>query len=101
VLRTNRPAVTNEETRLFKLLDNYARSQHRCFLTELFMNQDHTRYFLCFRPQGPLRDESERFACVYLQIDLEEARAIYSQRALTTTVVRDMDEKLSKLGREA
>ena len=93
--------MTKGETQLFELLDNYAKSQHHCFLTELFMNQDHTRYFVCFRPRGPLRDESERFACVYLQIDLEEARTIYSQRAITATVVRDMDEKLSKLGRQA
>jgi hypothetical protein len=101
VLRTTRPAVTKEETQLFELLNDYARSRHHWFLTELFMNEDHTRYFVCFRPEGPLRDESERFACVYLQIDLEEVRTIYSQKAITTTVVRDLDEKLSGFRRQA
>jgi hypothetical protein len=70
--------MTIEETRLFVLLDDYAKSKHRCFLTELFMNEDHTRYFACLRPSGSLRDDSERFACVYLQIDLDEARTIGS-----------------------
>jgi hypothetical protein len=101
VRRSISPAVTKEETKLFELLDDYARSRHHCFLTELFMNKDRTAYSVCFRPRGSLRDESERFACVYLQIDLEEARNIYSQRAITATVVRDMDEKLSELGRRA
>jgi hypothetical protein len=91
--------MTIEETQLFVLLDNYAKSKHRCFLTELFMNEDHTRYFACFRPSGPLRDDSERFASVYLQIDLDEARTMGSQNAITTAIVRDLDEKLSQIGR--
>jgi hypothetical protein len=91
--------MTIEETQLFVLLDNYAKSKHRCFLTELFMNEDHTRYSACFRPSGPLRDDSERFACVYLQIDLDEARTIGSQNAIRTAIVRDLDEKLSQIGR--
>lgn len=95
--------MTREETQLFELLHDYASRQYHCFLAELFMNKDRTHYFVCFRPKGRRRDESEseRFDCAYLQIDLKEAKTICSQGAIMSTTVRDMDEKLSRFKRQA
>lgn len=93
-------ARRRKEKRLFELLDNYG-SRHNCFLTALFLNEDQTEYFACFRPKSAGRDESERFACAYLQIDLEEAAMICSQNGITAAIAGDLDQKLRQISRPA
>jgi hypothetical protein len=92
--------AARRKKRLFELLDNYG-SRHNCFLTELFLNEDETEYLACFRPKGPCRDESQRFACAYLQIDLEEAAMICSQNEITAAIAGDLGQKLGQISRQA
>lgn len=45
--------MTLEEANFFKMLDEYARTRHRCFLlAEMDLNADQAHYALCFRPIG-------------------------------------------------
>ena len=46
------PTMTTEETNCLVLLDDYARTRHRCFLTEFFLSAIQIEYVLCFRPTG-------------------------------------------------
>ena len=48
--------MTVEQTSCFKLLDGYSRSQHDCFLAEMFPDAAGTNYTLCFRPTGGSKD---------------------------------------------
>jgi hypothetical protein len=49
--------MTAEETTYFKLLDEYSRTRHRCFLAEMFRTGP--EYTVCFRPTG-VEKESAR-----------------------------------------
>jgi len=83
-------------TRLFKLLDQYSRNVHNCFLAEMDVNEQLTAYTLCFRP---LRlNSSDHYACRYLEIDTEEIHALNRTRSLPVTITGLLDAELTLLG---
>jgi len=89
--------VTNGETKLFTMLDRYARNKHHCFLAEFFVDREHAGYFLCFRACGGRIDDPDRLKCVYLKIGVEEAKDMWSQRVLSNALVQEMDDELPEL----
>ena len=44
--------MTPDETRFFQLVDDYARTQHLCFLAEMTLRTEELGYWMCFRPLG-------------------------------------------------
>lgn len=85
-----------EYKRLFKLLNDYA-SRHNSLLTELFLDEDESRYFTCFRPQGTGLETPNRYKCVYATITAEEARDAAITMVLNGVVAAELDRKLKAL----
>jgi hypothetical protein len=86
-----RMRTTPEETRCFRLLDR-SRSRYRRLLAEMFLNEDDTHYFLCFRPLGVTKDSPNRRACRYPEIPIKEIRAAGRKRMLTDSIAETLRE---------
>lgn len=89
--------MTSEETQAFKLLDDYSRDQHRCFLTEMFLNEAKTAYRLCFRPTGAGRESPDRFAHRYLNFEVSEVKVAAQEGMLTASMTEELDKELRLL----
>ena len=82
--------------RSFELIDHYARKQHLCFLAEMFLNRDKTEYILCFRPMEAANN-SDRYACRYLQLEISEVNTLEQARELKDSVKTLLDKGLANL----
>jgi hypothetical protein len=89
--------AASQRANLFKLLDEYARAHHRCCLTEMFLNQAKTNYFLCFRPVGKKLSSTDRYACSYVQISLPSAVNASDSTFLDEALTKLLDSKLELL----
>jgi len=89
--------MTDQETTLFKLLDEYVRNHHQCSLTEMFVGRDKSQYSLCFRPTDVAKDDPSRFACRYVTVDVQEALASTSALRLSPKMAAVLDKELSPL----
>jgi hypothetical protein len=87
-----------EEAQAFTLLDQYARSKHRCFVAEMFLSDAKTEYVLCFRPAEIRKESPDRFACKYLRIPLEDVRALSVADTLPVRLRDELDIELLALG---
>ena len=81
----------------FKLLDEYARTRHQCFLTEMLPDRIGIQYSWCFRPIGVGKDDPNRHACRYLSIDVAEMTRSAAARCLSRDVTDKLDKELSSL----
>jgi hypothetical protein len=88
-------SMTLGETNCFKMLDEYARSRHRCFLAEMDLHADKARYRLCFRPTGVSKDSPNRYACYYLCIRVDEVGA--APQVLPASILEMLDGALPTL----
>ena len=79
--------------RLFKLVDQYSRNVHNCYLAEMDASERLTAYTLCFRP---LRSD-DPYACRYLEIDAEEIHTLNRIRSLPATITDLLDAELTLL----
>ena len=110
--------MTLEESTFFQLLDGYARSRHQCSLAEMDLRTEEIGYSVCFRPldtseklienlSRDLNDENFRenlsavYACKYLMIPTEYAKAAVNQRQLPSALVDQLDAELSQLKKVA
>jgi hypothetical protein len=91
--------MRSEYSRLFVLLDNYARAMFGCFLAELDLTRDRNAYTVCFRPTGGSKDSANRYACRYLEIDIEEARCAVQIGSLPLAVTEQLALELRALGK--
>ncbi len=87
----------SQYSRLFKLLDGYAKRHHKCFLAELFLNEKGDEYIMCFRPTVFHEDPRNQRACQYERIRIGEARELSRIGLLTESVANILDEKLQLL----
>lgn len=89
--------VTVEETNCFKMLDEYSRRRHACFLAEMDLNPAQGYYSLCFRPTEMTKDSPNRYACLYLRLNAGEVKAAGQQQVLPASISRVLDQELSTL----
>jgi hypothetical protein len=90
--------MTTEETNCFVLLDEYARTRHRCFVTEFFLSAIQIEYVLCFRPTGvSVQSPNYRYACRYFYIDTAVARMAGRNKKLPESITELLDKELPKL----
>ena len=90
--------VTVEQGTFFKLLDGYARRQHRCFLAEMDLNAARGHYSLCFRPTGVVDENSPNlYACRYLYVGVDEVGIAGQTNTLPTSVTEMLDRELPSL----
>jgi hypothetical protein len=85
------------EARLFKLLDGYARSVHRCFVAELFLNEKDTSYMVCFRPTDGNSDSPHLYECRYLEIATHDAWIAVKAKMLPDSLAEQLDIGLAGL----
>jgi hypothetical protein len=90
--------MRSEYSRLFTLLDSYAREKFGCFLAELDLTKDRTDYRVCFRPIS-LRDSPNRYACKYFHIDMEEAKCAVEIGSLPLAITEQLTLELPALGK--
>jgi hypothetical protein len=90
--------MTSEETRVLKLVDEYSRDQHRCFVAEMFLKEATTGYTLCFRPIAAERDSPNRYVCRYLYLERGEVKTLAEQGKLTPSITERLDKGLRSLG---
>ena len=84
-------------TEFFKLIDSYARAQHRCFLAELDIGADPTVYTLCFRPSSSDRESPNRYACRYLTLAVVEVNRMVSAGSLDEATIDLLKRELLPL----
>jgi uncharacterized protein (DUF1786 family) len=89
--------MTIGEKQLFELLDQYARSRHACFVSEMFLNKSQTEYVVCFRPANISPDSSNRDKYKYLRFDALIAKTGNLPMNLTSSIKQKLDEALSNL----
>jgi len=84
--------TTLTEEWFFKELDSTARRQYRCFVAEMFLRADQSKYFVCFRPTKNNQGAADPYACRYLQIDLEDVEAAFKDKKLTSAITKNLEE---------
>ena len=89
--------MRSDYAKLFKPLDGYAKRHHKCFLTELFLNEDGDQYWACFRPVTVVEDSGSLSPCRYVRIEITEAREIKQTGLLPLSVANLLDEQLRPL----
>jgi hypothetical protein len=80
----------------FKLIDEYVRKQHLCFLAEMFLNRGKTEYILCFRPTEAANNP-DRYACRYLQFETSMIWALEQASDLNDPIKALLDQELKNL----
>jgi len=94
-LALHQTLMTAEETTCFKLLDEYSRTRHRCFLAEMFSTV--SEYTLCFRSTGVQKESASRYACRYLRIGTREVSTAARNGILLPSTTEMLDRELSAL----
>lgn len=87
-----------EET-AFRLLDQYARSAHSCFVAEMFPNEAGTEYTACFRPVNTGRNSPNRIDCRYFRLSNQVVETLNETNALTASIAEKIDNELRNLGK--
>lgn len=90
--------TSSEEGLIFKLLDDYSRTRHHCFLAEMFLDRVQTEYFLCFRPTSDHPNPNpSNYACRYLRVEIGEVQTIDTTGKLTASIIQRLDADLPSL----
>jgi len=89
--------MTPDETNCFILLDDYARTRHKCSLTEFFLNTIQTDYVLCFRPAVGSKDSPDRYVCRYLYIAPDLVRMVGQNKSLPERITDLLDRELPEV----
>ncbi len=87
--------MTADETICFKLLDDYARAHHGCFLAEMFSSG--TAYTICFRADAVQRESQSGYACKYLKIGIADVGSAARGGALPSSTIEIVDKELPLL----
>ena len=93
--------MTVEETKVFTLIDGFARSRHDCFLAEMFLSKEKDEYVLCLRPTHTGPSSRARFACRYVRIGAPEVRQMGLTAALSAGLTDALEHELISLAKAA
>jgi hypothetical protein len=77
--------MSSERDWLFKQLDSHTREQYECFVAEMFLNDDQSKYIVCFHPV--LTMSADRYACRYFEINQEEVKAAHNDKLLADSII--------------
>jgi hypothetical protein len=83
----------------FRLLNQYSRTAHACFVAEIFLNDAGTEYTVCFRPINADRNSPNRLDCRYLHLAKHEVETLNETKALTVALTDKIDSELRLLGK--
>ncbi len=88
----------DERAIVFRLLDDYSRNKHRCFVAEFFPDKVGTDYHVCFRPMRGDINSPNRYACRYVDISAQEVAEAGDRKELPVSVTALLDKELPSLG---
>ena len=89
--------TSSQKAELFKLLDHYSKTKHRCFVAEMDLNKSKSGYSVCFRPFGARIGSVDRYACIYVQIDMTAAATASDSNSLGESLINLLDARLAQL----
>jgi hypothetical protein len=89
--------MTVEENIFFALVDDYARSNFRCFLAEMSLRSEQTGYHLCFRPLDGTVNSPRQYACKYLLVPVDQVTISAVAQTLLDSLLQQLDPELSYL----
>lgn len=92
------PMTSSEYSVFFKLLDDYCRAKHHCFVAELTFIDARDEYDICFRPTGVTRDSPNRYACRYLAFGISTLIEASQRKELPVSMTEQLDKELPGLG---
>lgn len=94
--------MTEQETQGFRLLGDYARARHDCFLAEFWLKKGTSQYALCFRPASVKADDRDAdvYACTYIHLEQSDVLAAAATRTLPQTAAEIIDTMLPSLTRK-
>src|ERR1700722_992807 len=81
--------TTPEYRQPFKLLDEYSRQNHLCFVAELFLSSNRIEYVVCFRPSNESTNP-DRFSCRYLKIGTAKFELISQTGVLPISIIEEL-----------
>jgi hypothetical protein len=88
----------SESAQAFRLLDEYSRKNHQCFVTEFDLRNDAgTEYLVCFRPTNESINP-DQFACRYLKFRAAQFEPISQLGVLPISIIEELDKELPALG---
>ena len=90
--------TSSEGAVVFRLLDDYCRSKHRCFVAELDLDKAGRHYRVCFRPTGGTKHSPNRDAGRYLEIGIGCIMEVAEEKALPASITELLDRDLPSLG---
>jgi len=94
---TNLLITPVEEAACFKLLDDYARLKHKCFVSEFFRSTQQEAYSVCVRPLLDSETDPNRYASKYLQFSADDVRAISAGTSVPPGISDVLDNALAKI----
>jgi hypothetical protein len=89
--------MTHSNQLPFQIIDDYSRQNHQCFVAEMFLNEDQTRYILCFRPATVWKTSANQYACRYVYLVTSEVRKLEQTRELSDSIKVLLDKELANL----
>ncbi len=90
--------TTSDRAIAFRLLDDYARSKHQCFVAEFDLDKAGLEYRVCFRPTCGSKGSPNRYACRYLHVGIRDVTEAVEKKELPASVVDLLDRELPSLG---
>jgi len=79
---------------LFKVFDDYVRTNHRCFVSECFLSRSEREWLICVQPLKENARIVHRYAYKYFMLSLQEVATVCSETALTPVLMKRIDEGL-------
>ena len=89
--------TSSEQAAVFRLLDEYSKKQHQCFVAEMFLNKPKDSYLVCFRPAAISIGAANSRDCVYVSISISEARAVAEAKVVGNAISRLLETELAVL----
>ena len=94
--------MTSNEKSFFEVVDDYARTHHKCLITEMFVSGTNLEYAICFRPlvstgQRDLRSgqpSMNPWSCKYLYVAINEVQTIGQMKKLSDVLREILDAQL-------
>lgn len=89
----------SEYATVFRLLDDFSRRNHQCFLAELFPNESRAEYVLCFRPVTVSKESPDPMMSYrYLYISVVDLRVAAESQVLPVAMIEKLDQLLLGIG---
>lgn len=89
--------MTSDEKSFFELVDDYARTHHKCLITEMFVSGTNLEYAICFRPLVSAGQRDRRPGCKYIYVAIDEVQTIGQTKNMSDVLRQTLDMHLPSL----